>query len=115
MSTNRDFRIIATQSDTHSPMDFNKIRVGRTILRDDAFLNIDYLKPRQRRIKRSDIERAIDNQDIKKIREISNYFFYSNGIYERLCRYMAYLYRYDWFITPIRYDQKIKDEKVIEG
>ena len=66
-------------------------------------------------MKRSEIEQAIDRQDLRRIREISNYFFYSNGIYQRLCRYMAYLYKYDWFITPIRYDEKIKDEKVIEG
>lgn len=34
------------------------------------------------------------------MREISNFFYRSSGIYSRLCRYMAYLYRYDWFITP---------------
>ena len=28
---------------------------------------------------------------------------------------MAYLYRYDWFIVPILYDEKIKVEKVVEG
>jgi len=34
------------------------------------------------------------------MREISNFFYKTSGIYSRLCRYMAYLYRYDWFITP---------------
>lgn len=28
---------------------------------------------------------------------------------------MAFLYRYDWFITPVIYDQTIKTDKVIEG
>ena len=28
---------------------------------------------------------------------------------------MAYLYRYDWFVVPILYDEKIKVEKVVEG
>lgn len=28
---------------------------------------------------------------------------------------MAYLYRYDWFVTPVRIDKKVKDEKVVEG
>ena len=115
MATNYNFGLTATQSSPRPSVDYNQIRIGRTVLRDDAFLNTDYLKPKQRRIKRAEIERAIDRQDINKIREISNYFYYSNGIYERLCRYMAYLYRYDWFITPVRYDDKIKDEKVIEG
>ena len=34
------------------------------------------------------------------MREISNFFYKTSGIYSRLCRYMAYLYKYDWFITP---------------
>lgn len=34
------------------------------------------------------------------MREISNFFYRTSGIYSRLCRYMAYLYKYDWFITP---------------
>ena len=34
------------------------------------------------------------------MREISNFFYRTSGIYARLCRYMAYLYKYDWFITP---------------
>jgi len=32
--------------------------------------------------------------------DISNFFYKTSGIYSRLCRYMAYLYKYDWFITP---------------
>ena len=38
--------------------------------------------------------------DIDKMRQISNFFYKTSGIYSRLCRYMAYLYKYDWFITP---------------
>jgi len=34
------------------------------------------------------------------MRDISNFFYKHSGIYSRLCRYMAYLYKYDWFITP---------------
>ena len=95
MATDKNFGLISEQSGTHASVDYNRIKIGQTVLKDDAFLNIDYLKPKQRRIKRTEIERAIDRQDIKKIREISSYFFYSNGIYQRLCRYMAYLYKYD--------------------
>lgn len=111
----RRFGLIGSQSAAHTPREYNKIKVGRTVLKDDAFLNTDFLKPKQRKMKRSEIERAIENQDIKKIRAISEYFFYTNGIYQRLCRYMAYLYRYDWFITPVRYDDKVKDNKVVEN
>ena len=34
------------------------------------------------------------------MRDISNFFYRTSGIYSRLCRYMAYLYKYDWFVTP---------------
>ena len=115
MTAEHSFGLINSESSTRPSVDYNKIRIGRTVLKDDAFIDLDYLKPKQRRMKRADIERAIDRQDLDKIRDISLYFYYSNGIYERLCRYMAYLYRYDWYVTPIKYDDNIKDIKVIEG
>ena len=86
---------MASQGDARTPIDYNKIRIGRTVLKDDAFLNTDFLKPKQRKVKRSELEQAIERQELNKIRAISQFFFYSNGIYNRLCRYMAYLYRYD--------------------
>jgi hypothetical protein len=43
---------------------------------------------------------AIEQGDIEKMREISNFFYKTSGIYARLCRYMAYLYKYDWYVTP---------------
>ena len=69
----RDFRIISQQKTLRST-DFNKIKVGNVLLRDDVFLETDYQKRyRKPRIRREDVERAIDNQDIKALREISNY------------------------------------------
>ena len=44
---------------------------------------------------------------------MSNYFFEISGIYERICRYYAFLYRYDWFCTPYINDDKINTDKVI--
>ena len=34
-------------------------------------------------------------------------------MYERLCKYFAGLYRYDWYITPYIIDDSAKDEKVL--
>ena len=95
MTAEQNFGLIKSESSIRPSVDYNRIRIGRSVLKDDAFIDLDYLRPKQRRIKRSEIERAIDRQDLDKIRDISLYFYYSNGIYERLCRYMAYLYRYD--------------------
>lgn len=58
------------------------------------------------------IIRALQFYDYEFIREVSNYFFVASGIYGRLCKYMAYMYRYDWFLTP--YFPKHKNPKAIE-
>ena len=34
-------------------------------------------------------------------------------MYERLCKYFAGLYRYDWYVTPYVIDDSAKDEKVL--
>ncbi len=52
-------------------------------------------------------------KDYEAMRAISNYFFEVSGLYERLCKYFATLYRYDWYITPYIIDEKVKDEKVL--
>lgn len=116
MST-RNFNIVsANESIARPSLDFNKMTIDGKIYRDDVTINTSSFDRRnRRRIRREDIENAIERQDLKELRAISNYYFIKSGIYSRLCRYMAYLYRYDWMLTPIRYDDKIKDEKVIEG
>lgn len=110
----RDFRLYAGNAAT----DFSKIKVGNNTLNGSIVSKMvqDYLSAgTKRKYNREMIERAIDNNNISELRAISEYFFERSGIYSRLCRYMAYLYRYDWFITPHRYDDRVKDDKVIEG
>lgn len=110
----RDFRLVS--KDTSS--DFNMIKVGKNKLANDV---TKIMMPeigvggRAPKIKRVDVVRALNDQDLKSLRTYSQIFFNTNGIYSRLCRYMAYLYRYDWFITPQVYDDKLKPEKIIEG
>jgi len=105
-----------TKSDRPS-YDFNKLRISGTTYHNDV--TIDVKKINERRAKKSmlreRLERALEQGNINEMREISNYFFTKSGIYSRLCRYMAFLYRYDWVVVPQRFNQKIKDEKVIEG
>jgi len=100
-------------------LDFNKIKVGKTILSNDVALDLDRVVSRRmgsrKRYTREDVIKAIEKNDVKTLRRISEFFFRYSGIYSRLCRYMAYLFRYDLFITPMVFDKKIKDEKVIEG
>ena len=57
--------------------------------------------------------KALAEQDIPLLREISNYFYRTNGIYQRACNYFATMYRYDWYIVPEIYDQDVKEEKIL--
>ena len=97
--------------------DFNKLRISGTTYKDDVVIDIKKLN--EKRAKKNQLreryERAIENNNINELREISNLFFTKSGIYSRLCRYMAFLYRYDWIVIPQRFNKNIKDEKVIEG
>lgn len=111
----RDFRLVSNTKSTKESLNFNKIRVGKTTLANDVTANIDFLTKKDSRIKRDRIEKALKDGNVKELRQYSNYFFNLDGIYSRLCRYMAYLFKYDWVVTPIQFDSKIKTEKVQEG
>lgn len=114
----RDFRISTSVSNTpHSSLDFNKIRIGSKTYANDVATNIDFSTSNATtfKVKRDRVERAIIENDVVELRKYSNLFFNKSGIYSRLCRYMAYLFKYDWIVTPIGYDSKIKPEKIKEG
>ena len=83
-----------------TPIDFGKISMGIKKL-SDATLDLgEFKKVNSRLADKNTVLRAINNGDIDSMREISNFFYKTSGIYSRLCRYMAFMYRYDWMITP---------------
>lgn len=82
---------------------------------DDALINLgSYRKVNPNYGNKNFVLQAIYKHDYDTLREISNYFYEANGIYYRLCRYMAYLYRYDWYVTPFVIDaEKEKQNKIL--
>ena len=98
---------------SYIPVDFAKIRVGVKSV-SDAILKLgDYRNLNPLLGDKEQVLRAIQYGDLEKMRDISNYFYKVSGIYQRLCRYMAYMYRYDWLVTPY-YDSKlIKADKLL--
>ena len=93
--------------------DFAKIRVGGKTL-DDAVINVGSLKKANNKLADKDtILRALNNNDYAFMREVSNFFYETSGIYSRLCRYLANLYRYDWLVTPYVNSDSIKKEKLL--
>ena len=96
-------------------IDFNKMKVGPKTL-DDAVMRFgDLRKANPNLADKEKVLRAIKDYDLKTMREISNYFYRTSGIYSRILRYMAFMYRYDWFITPYVNDENIKTEKLLDG
>lgn len=112
---NTRFQMVS--SSERPSLEFNKMRVDNNTFRDDVVLKVNDTKQqgRARKAKRADIERAIERQDIAALRVLSNEFFLRSGIYSRLCRYVAYLYRYDWFVIPIINSDKVNEDKVIDN
>ena len=58
--------------------------------------------------------KALADNDLPLLRDISNFFYRTSGIYQRACNYFATMYRYDWYIVPEVYDENVKENKVVE-
>ena len=82
---------------------------------EDAVVNVgDYKTIDSRLADKKEVLRAIHDNDEETMREISDYFYKTSGIYSRLCRYMASLYRYDWIVTPYVNSDTIKNERTVK-
>ena len=87
------------------PVDFSKIKIGAKTL-EDAILDLgNYQKVDKRFTRRDLILKSLYDNDYAEMREISKFYFETSGIYSRLCKYMAYMYRYDWMVTPYINDE----------
>lgn len=98
----------------NSALEFGKMKVGKKTLQD-ASLDLNTLKQVNKNYNnKATVLKALANKDVSTLREISNYFYRTNGIYFRICNYFAQMYRYDWYIVPEVYDNKnIKEEKIV--
>jgi hypothetical protein len=120
----RNFNIVTNQADTEPKftgyqkpptVDYSKIRVGMKTV-DDAIIKIgDLKKVNPQFADKFFVHKAITTYDLKTMREISEFYFRINGIYARIIRYMAFMYRYDWFLTPLVNDKEVKKEKILKG
>ena len=93
---------------------YGKIKVGVTTL-DDAVLELGYFnKKRYPHFDKHFILKALHDADLPKLQMISEEFYRMNGIYARVCNSIATLYRFDWFVAPEVYDEKVKEDKIID-
>ena len=81
-------------------VEYGKIKVNTKTL-DDAVLNLGAIQGVTRgMVSKAILYRALLDNDIVRLREISNYFYKASGIYKRVCDYAATMYRYDWYVVP---------------
>ena len=94
--------------------EYNKIKIGvKTV--QDAVLELGTFKyGRKEFVDKREIMRALADRDMRKLRAISNYFYRTNGIYQKVVNYFATMYRFDWYIVPDVLDDTIKEEKVLK-
>jgi hypothetical protein len=101
-----------------APMEYrkNKIKVGvKTI--EDAILKLGSFEsclPGELHFNKRMIFEALAKNDYKELRKISNHYYKVSGIYKRTCDYFAFLYRYDWYVSPEVYDENPKEEKILK-
>lgn len=97
-----------------APLEYGKIKVGVHTL-DDAVLNLGAIQKESRGlISKGAIYKALMDNDVIKLRELSNYFYKVSGIYQKVCNYFASMYRYDWYVVPEVYDTEVKEDKILK-
>ena len=100
----RNFNMSPSNSDSlpineQGVIDYSKIKMGIKTLEDAV---IDYPLKRVNRnfTDKETILRALQSGDATNLKQISKFYYRISGIYGRLCRYLSYMYRYDWYIVP---------------
>lgn len=102
MTEEKDFSAVKLRQLGSAATNYNKVRVGGKTLSNDVTLESDFLKYYgSRKITKEKVQEALEKADLPYLRRISDIYYRRSGIYSRLCRYMAYLFRYDWMITPV--------------
>lgn len=64
-----------------------------------------------RYVNKNVIYQALAKNDLEELRNISNFFYNTNGLYKIICNYFAFLYRYDWYVVPEIYEEFNDEEE----
>lgn len=99
------------------PAEYRKVKVGVKNL-DDAVLNLGSIKQAlgpHGYTNKAVVFKALADHDLQELRNISNFYYNINGIYQRACNYFAFLYRYDWYVATQTFGNKdVNEEKVLK-
>ena len=105
----------------NSVVDYSKSRIGNGNSAkkvDDASVNLKTIisEVNSTYTDKTIIVQAINNKDLDTLRDISDFYFDVSGIYKRACEYLAFLYRYDYYlVTHTPHNKKFNQKKVLEN
>lgn len=87
------------------PVEYGSLRlINRTV--EDATLNVGVINRVHRQFgDKHFVLKAIMERDYPLLREISDFYYRTNGIYQRACDYFAFMYRFDWYVVPEIYEE----------
>lgn len=93
---------------------YARIKVGNKVY-DDATLDLKILKKDKERyfLHKERVIKALVENDVCTLRDISNYFYRTNGIYQKVVNYYATMYRFDWYISPEVFSENASQEKIV--
>ena len=94
--------------------DYNKIKIGLKTVQDAVLELGTYKDGRREFVNKREIMRALADRDLRALRAISNYFYRTDGIYQKVVDYFATMYRFDWYIVPDVLDDTVKSEKILK-
>ena len=95
-------------------LEYGKIKVGTKSL-EDAILNLGSIQNiTKNQMSKASVYRALMDNDIVRLREISDYFYKTSGIYQRVCNYFSTMYRYDWYVVPEIFGQESNNDKILK-
>lgn len=113
---------VRTQEDIHTKgfkiVDYSTLRLGDKNIDDATWKlgSINRALPLHGYTNKANIMRALAENDLSELRNISNFYYNISGIYQRICDYFAFLYRYDWYVVPEIYEDidKVQETKVLK-
>jgi hypothetical protein len=111
---NRNF--VHSETDDPALRLYGNIKVGVKKL-EDAVLELGSINkslPLHAYTKKSVVYTALAENDLAEMRNISNFYYNVNGIYHRVVNYLAYLYRYDWYVVPELHTEKIQEAQIMK-
>lgn len=94
--------------------EYNKLKIGLKTVQDAVLELGTYQDGFKEYVNKKDIIRALADRDLRALRAISNYFYRTDGIYQKVVDYFATMYRFDWYIVPDILDDNIKEDKILK-